>query len=379
MKNHTVLFVSPVQRVASQGRDKQTFTIIDPKTGQTTVTKAMNKTREVGTEVQLKFLMNTYTNKYETGLDELIPNPIYQMEVAQVFSTYHLSPQWQEPIAKIVTQPSISRQTYFEILDNVDPDYYTSAIKGGTMFNFQPHHLKEKKEPTFIESFSITLFDRPNRFVDDTPRQRMAIQLVKNHNRIATDKLSANPVEHLFYVSEENEAEMEKMRKDDIIDAAVSAKYVLQTSSSEFLNYKVGSLLTTHQERPIVKGVTPRDSVKQAINNYLKDRSHQMENINKFNKVMDLLKSPEGKQRFEIMYLVQQGFNTNVLATSDGYIIWKSRSASKNIYKWADYEKLISFLVSDMVTFDPENEDNTVTNWYNELYQEVKAKNVWLD
>ncbi|MGK7591569.1 hypothetical protein, partial [Salmonella enterica] len=73
--------------------------------------------------------------------------------------------------------------------------------------------------------------------------------------------------------SEENEAEMEKMRKQDLIDAAIYEKVKLQNEASEFMNYKVASLLTTHQGRPIIKGVTPRDSVKQALNNFINDRS----------------------------------------------------------------------------------------------------------
>lgn len=377
MKNHTIIFVSPVQRVASQGRDKQKFTIVDPKSGQLSEGRSMNKTREVGTSVTLKFPLDVYQNKYVTGLDELIPNPVYNMEAEEVFSTYSLSPKWQELLPKIVKQSQISRQTWFEILDNVDPDYYNSNAKNGTMLNFQPSQLLNR-EPSFIEKFSIELFDRPNRFVDDTPRQRMAIQLIKNHNRIAANKVEANPVEHLFYVSEENEAEMEKMRKQDIIEAAIAAKFKLQTEASEFMNYKVASLLTTHQGRVIVKGVTPRDGVKQALSNYISDKTHQMSNIEKFQKVMDLLKSPEGKQRFEIQYLVQQGLNTHVLDNRDGYLVWNSRSSEKNIYKWTDYDKFISFLVSEMVIFDPDADD-APTNWYNELFKEVKSKNAWVE
>lgn len=377
MKNHTILFVSPVPRVASQGRDRQMFTIIDPKTKELKTTKSMNKTREVGTSVTLKFPLDVYSGRYVTGLDELIPNPVYQLEPEEVFSTYSLSPKWQEIVPKVVKQQHISRQTYFEILDNVDPDYYNTLAKNGTMLNFQPNQLLNR-EASFIEKFSVELFDRPNRFVDNTPRQRMAIQLIKTHNRIAHSKNEANPVEHWFYISEENEAEMEKMRKQDIIDTATYEKMKLQNEASEFLNYKVASMLTNNQGNPVVKGITTKDGVKQAINNFLNDKTHQMSNIEKFNNVIELLKSPEGKQRFEVKYLVQQGLNTKVLENRDGYLVWNSRSAEKNIYKWTDYEKFISFIVSEMLIFDPESEEQ-LTNWYNELYKEVKSKNTWVE
>ena len=111
---------------------------------------------------------------------------------------------------------------------------------------------------------------------------------------------------------------------------------------------------------------------------YRFDKTFQMDNIKKFMDIVELLNTSEGKQRFEVKYLVQQGLNTHVLDNRDGYIVWNSRSSEKNIYKWTDYEKLISFLVSEMIVFDPLLED-APTNWYNELFKEVKSKNVWVE
>lgn len=381
MKNHTILFVSPVPRIPTQGRDKQRFMVKDPKTGEVIPGKSLNKTRADGTTVTLPFLIDHQRNKYITGLDELIPNPFFGLKESEVLSTYNLSSKWSELIPKIITQPQISRQTHFEIVDGVDPDFYTSSVKHGTMFSFKPHQLNKlaDQERSYISQFNIVLFDRPNRFVDDTPRQKMAIQLIKNHPSIAPNRELANPAEHLFYISEENEAEMEKMRKQDILDAVAHAKYELINKSSEFLAYKVVSLLTNKNEQPIIKGAMNRDGVKQALNNYINDRSSQMENIRKFNDVLELLKTPEGKQRFEVKYLVQQALNTGVMRNSDGFIVWVSRSATQNVYKWTDYERLINFILADMVIYDPMNEDPTITNWYGELFKEVKSKQAWVE
>lgn len=373
------MFVTPVPRIPSQGRDRQTFTTIDPKTKEAIVTKAMGKTRESGTEVTLKFLIDYNQNKYATGLDELVPNPFYNLEVDEVISKYNLSAKWIDVLPKLLKQANISRQYAFEIADGVDPDYYTSSVKGGTMFNFSPSQLLGKKDSTYIETFSVVFYDRPNRFTDETPRQRMAMQLVKNHNRIAKSKAEANPAEHLFYISEENEAEMEKMRKQDIIDAAVTRKVILQTQASEFMNYKVASLLYNHQDKPIITGVATKDGVKQDLNNYLHNKQFQLEYIDRFNTVMDLLDTKEGKQRFEVKYLIQQGLNTGVLKNTDGYLVWNSRVHDKNIYKWTDLEKFVSFIVSEMLIYDPTVEDPTVTNWYKELFNEVKSKNAWVE
>lgn len=374
---NTTVIVSPVQRAASQGRDRQSFTAIDPKTKQlVTHSRPLNKTREVGTSVKLKFPLDPLNNRYVTGLDELIENPFNGLEVSDVLSRFNLSAAWQSPLEKIVKQSSISKQTLFEIQDCVPPDHYTSQAKNGTMLNFMPAQL-EKREPTFIEQFSIELFDYPNRFTSDTARQRMAIQLIRVHNRIAASKHEANPAQHLFYISEENEAENERMRKQDIIDVATYKKVELQTKASEFTNYKVACLCTSHQGIAIIQGDATRDSVKQAFNNYLNDSKYQIENISKFNKIVDLLDTPEGRNRLDAMFLIQQAINKLVLSVKDGYIIWNSKSDVKNMYKHSNYERFVNLILSEMLIYNPE--DLEVTNWYGELYKEVKQKNARLE
>ena len=72
MKSTTILYVSPVERVPSQGRDRQVYSFIDPATNQLVQTKAMRKTRETGTEAVYAFQPSYSQNKYLTGLDERI-------------------------------------------------------------------------------------------------------------------------------------------------------------------------------------------------------------------------------------------------------------------------------------------------------------------
>jgi len=109
------MFVSPVQRMPTQGRDKQRFMMKNPKTGEMVVGKAMDKTRADGTEVVLKFLIDYNKNRYITGLDELIPNPFLGLAEEDVLSSYNLTSAWREIIPKLVKQSQISRQNYFEI------------------------------------------------------------------------------------------------------------------------------------------------------------------------------------------------------------------------------------------------------------------------
>jgi len=68
-----------------------------------------------------------------------------------------------------------------------------------------------------------------------------------------------------------------------------------------------------------------------------------------------------------------------VLKNTDGYIVWVNKSSTPNVYKWSDYDKLVSFILSDMLIYDPTSDDTSITNWYGELLKEVRAKQMWVE
>lgn len=379
MKNHKVIFVNPVPRVATQGRDKQTFTIIDPKTGELVVTQGMNKTKEFGAATELSFQYNATTNRLQTGLDVMVTNPFYKLDPEEIASKYALSFHWKEKLPDIVDKPQIKKQTLFEIYDDVVPGYYTSEIAGGaTIFNLTKFN-KIPEKPNFLQSFKIILYDGPNRFTDETSRGRLAIQLIENNTAIAKNRNLANNSIHLFYISEQHEAEIEKVKKQDIIDNATWEKVNLQRNGSDLRNYQVACLLTTNSDRPIIQGNATKEAIKIALNEYISDSNqHQMENIQKFLNIIQLLNGDkESRERLDVMYLVQQAINTKVIGVKDGYYIWHSKSGIPNMHKHNNYDKLISLLQSELKIWNPE--DKSVTNWYGDLFNEVKQKGIWLE
>ncbi len=381
MKSSKIVYVNPVPRIATQGRDKQVFTTIDPRTGEAIPGTRMDKTKEFGTQSEYSFPYNPRTNRLETGLDVSIPNPIYQLSAEEAMENYSLSHVWREHLEKLVTQKEIKKQTWYEILDDVQPGFYTSELAARmTIFNFSKS-TKTDQSPNFLERFKIILYDHPNRFEDDgtkeTSRQRLSIELIKVHNRIANSKREMNPTTHHFYISEENEAEMEKMRKQDIIEEAMFLKVKLQREATDYKNYQVASLLTQKNGKPLVEGSATPSKVKRDLSTYLSEGSTQMENIDKFNKVMSLLDSKEGRDRFEIMYLVQQAVNTGVISVRDGYYIWNSKAGTPNMHKHINYDKFIALLLSERKSFDPK--DTVTTNWYSDLFNEVKDKGALIE
>lgn len=377
MKSTTILYVSPVERVPSQGRDRQVYSFIDPATNQLVQTKAMRKTRETGTEAVYAFQPSYSQNKYLTGLDERIKNPFQDASIDDLMNKYNLPVEWRKELEKIITFSEITKQSYYEILHGQVPGFYTSALNPlNSIFKASGKKREEIKETTFIDRFTITLYDGSNRFTDETPRGALAIQLIKNHPRIAPDKKSVNPVVHHYYISEENEAEMEKMRKQDLIDDANAMKYDLLRKHPDYKAYQVASLCTSVDGKPIVKGTTTRDGVKIAFNNYLGEGRDQMRNIDKFMEVTDLLRSIETKAYFECKYLVAQGLANGVLGIRDGSLFWYSKSLDSTKYKWTSEDKFISFLVTEYNTYNP---DESMQNYYQDLVAEVKSKGAWIE
>lgn len=375
MKNTTVLYVSPVPRIPTQGRDKQTFTTIDPKTGQLKVSKTMNKTKEFGAGYRMGFMLNFATNKFQTGMEESCDNPFYNLDAETVMSDYGLDHNWSSEIEKVVKQKRIKIQTLYEILDKQVPGFYTSDAISGNVFQYSKAH-KENIRKTFIETFYIVLYDGPNRFTDETARGRLAIQLLKNHNKIAHSKNEINPSFHSFYISEENEAEMDKMRKQDILDKAIALKYDLYNNMSEYKAYQVGVLCTNVHDKSIVSGVVSRDETRQKINNYLEPGSNQMSNANQFISVTELLKKKEDRIRFEVLYLIQQAFNTNVLFVNNGFIVWHSKQGTPQ-HKFSDRDKLTNLIHSELLIYNPE--DSETSNLYGDLVTELKNKGVRIE
>lgn len=371
----TTIYVNPVPRISAQGRHKQVYTV-QAKTGEFVPTTGMNKNKEFGVPSEYSFRLNLTTNKLITGLDRMIENPFKDSNPEDVIETYGLSQDWLKHLESIVKQNQIKLQTKYEIIDNVGYNFYTDEVTG-TMFS---SNWKQSlnKERNFLETFKIVLYDGPNRFTDETPRGRIAIQLIKMHHKIAKMKNEVNASVHDWYISEENEAQMEKQKRRDIIEDAIGKWYYMKTNSTPYNIYMLGTLLTNHDNTPIVKGKLRDSTVKENISDYLHEQStYQLENIEKFSKLYDMMMSKENRERFRIMYMVGQAINTDIITIRDGFYIWHSKISQPNMYKHTTYDALVSNLQREYNIFNSKDKD--VTNWYKDLYEELTTKNVWLE
>lgn len=375
-KEITTIFVNPVPRISAQGRHKQVFTMIG-KTGELVPTSGMQKNKEFGVASEYSFPYNHLTNKLHTGLDKMVPNPFKGLEPDVIIETYGLSQDWSKQLDSIVKQDNIKLQTKYEILDNVPYNNYTNEIAGGmTIFNAPSIKTANIAPANFLQTFKIVLYDKPNRFTDETPRGRLAIALIKIHPKIAKNKNSANPSVHEWYISEENEAQIEKMRRQDIIEDAIANWVDLKKNSSPYKVYQIGCLLTRHDNTPVIKGTVNNETVRNHISDYLNDTtSYRMDNIEKFSMLYSTFMNDS--ERFHVKYLIQQAVNTNVIGIRDGFYVWHSKAGTPNMYKHSDYDKFVSLIQQEYKNYNPD--DKTINNWYRDLYEEVSSKGVWIE
>jgi hypothetical protein len=381
MKSQKLIYVNPVERPSVQGRDQQVYTLRTDN-GEIIPLSNMRKSKEFGVAEVYAFPYNPQKNRLETGLDEMVLNPFQNNEVSQIMDKYALDEVWVSILERLVKEERIKKQTYYEIMAGVKPDFYTSEV-GATIFNMGQRNLKDLPRPTFLQQFKITLYPRPNNFVDDgtakTSRGRLAMLLIDKHPKIADNKGLVNSALHNWFVSEENEAEEEMNKRQNFINKAIYNLYKLQNEDTEYRNYQVGILLKDFSGKQIMKGKLNFTKVKEIMNKFITDTSkHQVANCDSFMKVVELLDTVDGSEKFAVKYLVQQAINANVIAIRDGYFVWHSKAGSdENVYKNSHYDKLISLLLKEYETYNPK--DESLTNWYKELYDEVKSKGVWLE
>lgn len=381
MKSQSIrtVHVLPVDRLSPQGRHNQVYSVIDANQ-ELVSTKAMKKTKEEGVIEVIDFPKSLSKNKLLTGLDELINNPFKGLNPNEVIETYGLnSSRWFNTMEKIVSIDKIKKQTYYEIIDGVDEDYYNSKC---TFDMMNPRtYLNKDKEKTFLEGFNIILYPRPNSFSSDTPRGRLSIQLLLEQSKlgsskIAPSKFDVNPSTHNWYLVFDNEEEIEVEAKRDLLKKAMHYLYVLEEEYQPLDLYKMATVLTTSTGESLVKGHVSNSAVKKQLDSYINStESTQEENLNKFISNYEEMSDLATAERFNMKYLVQQAINNGIIIVRETKFLWPSQKSKPNIYDLGhDYDKVVNFFAQEYVNYNPDDEETT--NYYNELRNELLNKEV---
>lgn len=369
------MIVKPVNRESVQRRHLNPVKIWDPErkamieTGQVT-----GQTKARGAVEVLQFVPNLAKGRYNTGLEEMIPNPFKGSTVLALKGKFLLSDAWDNQLESVITQDEISRQTWYEILDGTEPNYYTPAMGKNVQLIGPMRVTNEEKQPrTFIEMFNITLVDGANVFLWDHSRSRMAIQLLKNHPVVAVNKDMYNSTSHNWYIALEDEEELSRVEVDDLENDALFELTSIQKNAPEDRLYKLAVILN------LAKGEMSPLVIKDMLNRFIKSKSDdKKQRIKKFMAAVMLFKEQEA--RFNVTYAVTQAINVNLMSFENGYLYWKSKVDQATLYRWATTEALVGFLEEEYQRYAPRkggNKDAT-TNQYAELVKELETRGIKL-
>jgi hypothetical protein len=367
MKRLQVMFITPVAHESVQGRGQYMFIKADG----TTVNAERSFARTV--EKRYNFPRKPDGHYLKTKLSRMIPNPWYDKDVNTINDDlpehYHVGADWIPKIGDIVKLEQISKQQELEIRFNL----VENALTAKCNLDSRPSNRGPNDKANMLEAFTIILYDGPNRFDNTSLRGCLAMELAKVHSRIAESKLRVNPSKHHFYISAENEEVIEKNRRQEIINDAITDLTLLRRQHTQFMRYKIAVILG------LVKGSVSADTLKEALNDYIgKVNNRQLDNIKKFNELITLVNlGQEGLDQLHIKYLAKQALDMNIIGSSAGTYTWYSKKDYPNVYNLgSNYNKVLKFFSDEELKYD---EDSPEGNWYYELIKELKVKGVQIE
>lgn len=369
----TKIVVKPVPRESVQRRHLTPVKVFDPQKRQFIDTgQVSNKTKAKDAVEILPFTPDREKRRFRTGLEEMIDNPFKEMDWLELKASKALPDTWNALLPKLVEMPKISKQQYFEILDGVEPDYYTpnmpvDSLRGNTLFG----GADPKRERTFIERFEITLYDGANVFHSDTARGRFAIQLLKHCNLVAPNREAMNSNYHHWYIAEENEEELDRVKDYDLENVAVFELTNMQLNFPEYKLYQLAGQLTTHEGAVLIKGDVSHMLVKDQLNRYIKNRGqYKKENIEKFMRAIDNFKN--NPLKFEVDYMVEQALGTGLLYNDKGFLYWRGKADRPEIFKWKNHEAFRAFIFDEAEKHD----GTTDISHYIDFVEDLKGRGV---
>lgn len=367
-----VIWVNPVPRISYQGRHKQVYTI-QTNTGEVIPTRVMNKIKEDGVPTLYQFPADHNSGRLLTNLGKERENPFKGLTVEELRVKYNIPVEWSDEKLDIITKQNlITRQLYYELKHGRVPGFYTDKMTFSML-----HPSVTPVEKTFLERLTLSLDPRPNRFSNDTPRQEMLMEMIEVLPAIAQTKSLANSAFHSWYISQENEDEEDRQRKNDIIERATYNLYKLKHELGAFRTYQIAIVLKDYRNEPILVGDVSSERVNNILSEYVTtDSDHQMVHIDRFMKAIDEISTKDGIQKFYIKYLVQQAINTNIISIRDSFYVWHSQSGTGNMYKFDSLDALVNRLYMEFEAYDGED---TLTNYFGILLKELQTKGVKTD
>ena len=361
----TTMFITPVPRTSVQGRSNYSYISPDGKT------IPAGRSFAKGAQKRYTFPRTRDGFQLKTGLSRLVPNPWYGRPANNpnegLPEHYHIGADYVLEIPSIVEKKQLTKQQELEIRFNKPAGYLTNLCK-----LIDPLKKRSKDDRgTFLEEFHIILYDEHNQFDNTTLRGCLAMELAEQSGRIAPNKAKANPSKHHFYVSDKNEAAIERAAKQDIINDAIADLTIIRRQYPVFISYQIAVILG------LLRGEVAPVTVKNSLNDYITtSRKDQMSNIESFNRVTKLLDSATTKDIMWIEYVLQQAVNNNVLRLNAGHYIWPAKKGIQNVYDLGTKkDSVIKFFLEQYNMYVL---DEDADNYYKDIIRQLSNAGVKL-
>jgi hypothetical protein len=386
MKQNTrKVWVNPVERPSAQGRDRQQYQILG-KNGTVVNTINMKKTKEKDVSSVYQFPRIKSSQRLYTGLNKRVVNPYYKMNKEDLLAITIPHKTFDDKLDEILEQEYITKQTLLELKYgepyNALNDFAGPPITEISALELNRAIQRFEETKSQLVDFKFVFYARPNLLKAETLRQELAISLVEalvDSGVFAASKDVANAAEHEFYIAEDNEEEENYSRKRDIIEEATAMLYEVKNKMPEFKAYQYAIILRDKTNRPIVIGESTPERIRIALSEYTSDRNkNQMEHIERFRSLYNLDQTPEGADKVNVMYAVQQAINTGAIVLRNGEYYWMAKSGSPDMYNPANsFDKLVNIFFKDMQVSNPKNDKKKqIVNYWNELIEELKERGV---
>lgn len=290
-------------------------------------------------------LLSASTRKLATGLDINVDNP-YKGKSGSI----------SNPEFKFLEDPTQERclLQYLKEVEYNLPKGYLDNRPG------DPREEKDIKNPSFYHKFiyqlndGVTVFDR-ELMVDDLAVHAMEASKFFANSRQELDK-GLYPYA-LYYLAAQDETDELKYNKKQLVDKA-KAELTLGSLQDSIMQKKFVKLLLPEFGK---KGLTNIQAYNLLSDN-LESNTRQKDGqnfIDKFNKLIQLLKTAEGREKFEAMVILQESVNFYLMAEKAGTYTW----LSKDIRIGQSKEEAVQFILN------PEK-----TDYVDELMNQIKAK-----
>lgn len=268
--------------------------------------RQLDKVKSGNSKDVLSYRLNVSQRMLITGLLELEPNDgfIKGKKVQDVKREYSLDDTWDEPLKELVKADYISKQHRLEIQAGVSYDHFTPLL---------PRGWKLGDPMPYIASLRVELGNEVTRIDTSTPEGELKMDLLLHSGKVAPSVDVVNPVEHLYYVSSQQEEQEAVIKKYEDKDTAIfNLMSLLNKNRVKEVAWMLGAIGAGEYT-----GGMDSSAIIKVAKTYVHTKS---DGAKRFNAVFNLYQSD--KDRVICMALVNRGIALGIIRNHSGeYVV----------------------------------------------------------